>query len=112
MTVKLRNLDSGDQEKKMRCLLLHILIILLLIDLADDGFPGKVRFGASFLPSDSTVFSPQYYLEQVDYFCKLPIIKSIEISNHYQIQSIIIISLHNHSKSTPYYANISGGIPL
>jgi hypothetical protein len=104
--------DAGE-EKKMRRLLLLIFLVLLVVDLADDGFPGKARFISPVSPlSGSAASSHQYNVEQVDSWCELPLIDSLEISNHYQSQTLTCRVLHILKRISFCHTRSSGGIPL
>jgi hypothetical protein len=97
----------------MRRLLLLIFVLLLVVDLADDGFPGKARFVSPVSPiSDSAASFPPYDLEQVDSWCELPLIDSLGIFNHYQSQTLTCRVLHNLKRITSCHTRSSGGIPL
>ena len=97
----------------MRRLLVLIFILLLVVDLADDGFPGKARFVSPVSPlSDSAAsFSPSN-LEQVDSWWEPPLIDPLGISNHYQSQTVTCRVQNNLKKVSSSLTSSSGGIPL
>jgi hypothetical protein len=97
-------------EKKMRRFLLVFLALILLIDLADDGFPGKARFVS---PASGSVAScSQYIVEQVDSWCGSPVPDALEIFSHYQNQTVTFSSFNNFNKIIFCHTNSSGGMPL
>jgi hypothetical protein len=97
----------------MRRLLLLIFVLLLVVDFADDGFPGKARFFGPVSPiSDSAVSVPPSDLEQVESWFELPLIDSLGIFNHYQSQTLTCRVLHNLKKVSSCHTRSSGGIPL
>jgi hypothetical protein len=97
----------------MRRFLMLIFVLLLLVDLADDGFLGKARFVSPVSPlSGSVASSHQYAAEQVDSWCELPLRNSPGIFNHYQNQPISCSFLNNLKKISSWHTSSSGGIPL
>jgi hypothetical protein len=106
-------IPSHHGEEKMRRLIPAILVLLLLIDLADDGFPGKVRFVSHVSPLSGSVASYlQYSVEQVDSHCEPPLPDSPGIFNHYQDQTVTCSFLNNLKKISFCHTSSSGGIPL
>jgi hypothetical protein len=97
----------------MRRLLLFIFVLLLVVDLADDGFPGKAIFCNPVSPlSGSVASSHQSNVEQMDSWYEFPLIDSPGIFNHYQNQTLTCSSLNNLKRIGFYHTSSSGGIPL
>jgi hypothetical protein len=105
--------SSHAGEEMMRRLFTLIFALLLVVDLADDGFPGKARFVSPVSPfSDSVAsFSPSN-LEQLDSWCELPLIDPLGISEYYQSQTLTCRVQNNLKKITSFQLSSSGGIPL
>jgi len=97
----------------MRGFLLVFLVLLLLIDLAEDGFPGEARFVCPLSPlSGSVATCSQYTLEQADSWCEPSVPDSPEIFTHYQNQTVTVNFLNNFKKIIFCHHNSTGGIPL
>jgi hypothetical protein len=93
--------------------LLVFLALLLVVDLADDGFLGKARFVSPVSPfSDSVAPDPQYNVELVDSWCGLSLPDSLGIFYHYQSQTVTCRFLDNLKRISFCQASSSGGLPL
>jgi hypothetical protein len=97
----------------MRRLLLVLFVLLLLIDLGDDGFPGKVKFVSPLPPPEgSVVSSPHYGVEQVDSWGELPLRDSSEIINYCRYQELTCNVQQNLKMIISCHTSSSGGMPL
>jgi hypothetical protein len=101
------------EEKKMRRLFIAIFMLLLLIDLGDDGFIGKARFVSPGAPSAASVASSPYYgVEQVDSWRELPLKDLLGIFKHYQNQKLTCNVRQILKKISFCRTSGSGGLPL
>jgi hypothetical protein len=97
----------------MRRLLLFIFVLLLVVDLADDGLPGKARFVSPVAPLSSSVGAfPLYDFEKVDSCCEFTLTDPSGISNHYENQTLPCRVQNNLKRIGSYQISSSGGIPL
>jgi hypothetical protein len=104
--------DEGE-EKKMRRLLLLIFVLRLLIDLGDDGFPGKARFVSPVSPSaGSVVSSLPYDVGQIDSWCELPLREARGIPNPYQDPRLTCNIRQILRKISSCHISSAGGLPL
>jgi hypothetical protein len=105
-------LNEGEAQTRRR-LLIVIFVLLLLIDLGDDGFPGKARFVSPASPSAASVASSPYCgVEQVDSWCELPQKDLPGIFNHYHGQKLACNFRQILKKIGFCHTSSSGGIPL
>jgi hypothetical protein len=104
--------DAGG-EKKMRRFVLLIFVLLLLIDLGDDGSLGKARFVNPVSPSaGSSVSSPHCSMDQVDSWCGPPLRDVPDISHLYQGQRLTCNGRQILKKISSGNISSSGGMPF
>ena len=97
----------------MRRLFLLIFVLFLVVDLADDGFPGKARFVSSLSPSAvSAVSSLHDNVDQVDSWCEPPLRVARGGSNYYQVRILTRNVQQILKKISSCHISSSGGLPL
>jgi|GEM_PF-2828583 hypothetical protein len=97
----------------MQRLVLVLFVLLLLLDLVDDGFSGKVKCVSPASPlSDSLASCSPYSAEQVDSWCGPPVPEARAIFHHYQKQTVTFNFVNRLKKKILWQTNNSGYIPL
>ncbi len=89
----------------MRRLLLLIFVLLLLVDLADDGFPGKVTVFSLSPLTCSVTSSDQYDPDIVDSWCEFSPTDSQGIRPQFQTQALIFSVLPILKIISPYHTD-------